>query len=396
MSPKSSSPSSAYPTCAQVGSPREPEGAVYIADPLCGWAGPSEEDTHSLATDFNTSQPVHTITEAGGRLTFTRHPSSFAQEPFAQSVLADLSAGQKRLSCSWFYDDRGSELFEQICDVPEYYLTRTERMILQAHAGDIASLFPAPVTLVELGSGSSIKTRLLIHAFHERQPSLVYYPIDISGEILRQSSADLLDQFPRLSVRAFASDYLAGLEAIEGETASPRLIVFLGSTIGNFDARDAEQFLSRIRQVMAPDDRLLLGFDLKKDPALIEAAYNDAAGVTAAFNKNLLHRINRELDGQFDPDAFDHHAPYQPESGRVEMRLVSRREQTISIGLLNRTFSFGEGEFIHTESCHKYSEPEMARLLSGAGLSVDHTWNDDRGWFAVSLLRPAGPVDPAG
>lgn len=387
MSPNSTGHSPLYPTEREAGSLRQPEGAtVCLDDPLSGWDGPSEDEGLSGAA---THTAVHTTTGCGGRLTFTRHPSSCAQEPFAESVLAGLSAPQKRLSCSWFYDDRGSELFEQICDLPEYYLTRTERAILQSHAGDIASLFPTPVTLVELGSGSSIKTRLLLHAFHERQPSLVYYPIDISGEILRQSSADILEQFPRLSVRAFAADYLAGLQSIEQETASPRLILFLGSTIGNFDSGDAKQFLTRIRQVMAPNDRLLLGFDLKKDPALIEAAYNDSAGVTAAFNKNLLLRINRELDGRFDLDSFEHQAPYQEGSGRVEMRLVSRRRQTVAVGALDCAFSFREGEAIHTESCHKYSEPEMAHLAGMAGLKVEHTWNDDRGWFAVSLTGPA-------
>jgi dimethylhistidine N-methyltransferase len=324
------------------------------------------------------------------RLQFLHVPSAVAPDTFAASVLAGLSAPARSLSCRWFYDRRGSELFERICELPEYYLTRTERAILSAHAAEIVAALPAEVTLVELGSGSSAKTRLLIEALLDRQASLQYCPVDISAEMLYYSVVDLLELFPRLSVHAIAAEYAEGLARVDGNRGQPRLILFLGSTIGNFLPEEARAFLGSIRRVMAPDDRLLLGADLKKERAIIEPAYNDAAGVTAAFNKNLLVRINSELEGHFDPDAFLHHAPYREEHDRVEMWLVSGRAQEVRIGALDRSFRFAEGEAIHTESCHKYSEAQIAGLAADAGLAVTHRWHDPRRWFALSLLAPAG------
>lgn len=322
------------------------------------------------------------------RLQFLHVPSAVAATTFAASVLDGLAAPSRSLSCRWFYDRRGSELFERICELPEYYLTRTERAILGAYAAEIVAALPAEVTLVELGSGSSAKTRLLIEVLLERQTSLEYSPVDISAEMLYYSAVELLELFPRLSVHAIAAEYADGLARVDGNRRLPRLILFLGSTIGNFAPEEARAFLRSIRRVMAPEDRLLLGTDLKKDRGIIEPAYNDAAGVTAAFNKNLLVRINRELDGQFDPEGFAHDAPYLEERDRVEMRLVSRRVQEVPIGALERTFRFEEGEVIHTESCHKYAEAQVVRLASDAGLAVERRWHDPRQWFALSLLAP--------
>jgi L-histidine Nalpha-methyltransferase len=323
------------------------------------------------------------------RLQFLHVPSAVAPATFAASVLDGLSASSRSLSCRWFYDRRGSELFERICELPEYYLTRTERAMLSVHAAEIVAALPSEVALVELGSGSSSKTRLLIEAMLDRQTSLEYCPVDISAEMLYYSAVELLELFPRLSVHAIAAEYADGLARVDGNRRLPRLILFLGSTIGNFSPEEAHSFLRSIRRVMAPEDRLLLGSDLKKERAVIEPAYNDAAGVTAAFNKNLLVRINRELDGQFDPEAFRHNAPYLVERDRVEMRLVSRVAQEVRIGALERSFRFAEGEAIHTESCHKYAEEQIAGLAADAGLVVTHRWHDPRRWFALSLLAPA-------
>jgi L-histidine N-alpha-methyltransferase len=322
------------------------------------------------------------------RLQFTLTESATAPEPFAESVRDGLSAPSKHLSCRWFYNRRGSELFERICELEEYYLTRTERSILANHAGEIAALVPRDATLVELGSGSSAKTRLLIEAMHARSTRVRYCPIDVSQEMLYHSAVELLEPFPRLHVQAVAAEYIDGLHLLDNERNQPRLILFLGSTLGNFVLEEARDFLTAIRRTMAPEDRLLLGTDLKKAREIIEPAYNDAAGVTAAFNRNLLVRINDELGGRFDPSAFDHHAPYVEALNRVEMNLVSRVAQEVPVAALERVFCFGAGERIHTEFCHKYSLPQVAELAAGAGLAIEQTWSDPRSWFALSLLAP--------
>ncbi|HET6382057.1 MAG TPA: L-histidine N(alpha)-methyltransferase [Armatimonadota bacterium] len=330
------------------------------------------------------------------RLQFGMATSSIARQTFAESVFEGLSAPARWLGCSWFYDRRGSELFEEICELPEYYLTRVESGILEAHREEIArfqragAVLPhSPATLVELGSGSSAKTRILIEAFEDAQHELTYCPIDISPEMLYSSALNLLNRFPRLRVRAIAADYIDGLTRIELNSAAPRLILFLGSTIGNFGLSDATEFLRKIRLTMSPGDCLLLGADLKKEPAVLEAAYADSQGVTAAFNKNILARVNRELGGRFDLEAFEHRAVYLPEPGRVEMRLVSKRDQTIPVLALQRSFSFAAGEWIHTESCHKYSLDQLGALADAAGLSIRSCWQDPRGWFTLLLLEPA-------
>jgi len=324
-----------------------------------------------------------------GRFEFAVAASTVARRTFAEDVLDGLSAPAKWLGCSWLYDRRGSELFEQICDLPEYYLTRTERAILENEVESIAHACRDARILVELGSGSSAKTRVILDAFLRQAPTLTYCPIDISPEILYCSALDLIDEFPRLTVRALAADYLEGLRSIGRWADAPRLLLFLGSTIGNFDPYSARAFLTEVRRTMSPADRLLIGVDLAKSPAVIEPAYNDAQAVTADFNMNLLVRINRELGGQFDPALFEHQAPYLPDAGRVEMRLVSRISQRIPVDVLGRTFPFDAGEAIHTESCYKYTERQIHAMAAESDLEVDCAWFDSSRWFTLALLRPA-------
>ena len=242
-----------------------------------------------------------------------------------KNVVADgLNRPDRRLPCCFFYDAAGSDLFEQICDLPEYYLTRTERAILDRYSPEIVDAVGENLALVEYGSGSSVKTRLLLSAALERQSYLHYVPIDISSDFLRESAEVLLRDYDRLRVTAIAAEY-SDAGPVVPHHDGPRLFLFLGSNIGNFDRDGAVSFLKDVRRVMQPQDRILLGVDLLKDSGIIEAAYNDAAGVTAKFNKNLLVRINAELDADFDLDSFDHSAPFIGEHDRIEMRLVSRK-----------------------------------------------------------------------
>ncbi|HZO88157.1 MAG TPA: L-histidine N(alpha)-methyltransferase [Chthonomonadaceae bacterium] len=320
------------------------------------------------------------------RLQFLEVPASHPSASFSQAVAEGLSGPHKWLPCRFFYDSIGSRLFERICQLPEYYLTRTEQAILEQYAPEMLEAAGQDLTLVELGSGSSCKTRLLLNAGLARQRSLRYIPIDISSEFLRLSALTLLGEYDRLSITAIAAEYNDGLAALPAPDG-PRLLLFLGSNIGNFTHEEAVGFLARIRERMELPDRLLVGVDLLKSRRLLEAAYNDAEGVTAQFNKNLLARINQELGASFDLDAFDHAAPFIEARARIEMRLVSRRPQTVPIAALQRSYLFEEGEAIHTENSHKYSLHSFAALCHLAGLEVQTRWLDEREWFAVLLLK---------
>lgn len=320
------------------------------------------------------------------RLEFVNVPTMRDTPSFASIVEQGLSSPQRSLPCRFFYDRIGSELFEQICDLPEYYLTRTERLILERYAGQIVAAMGAEVTIVEFGSGSSIKTRLLLEAALKQQRKLDYVPIDISADFLRQCSIELLGRYDRLRVIALAGEYLEALHALP-HSGAPRLILFLGSSIGNFTYEEAVDFLTHIRREMRPEDRLLIGFDLLKDTATLEAAYNDAKGITAQFNRNVLGRINRELGGCFDLNCFRHHAPYIPDKSRIEMRLICERRHEVHIAALDRSFSFIEGEQIHTENCCKYTHAMLDTIARDGGLAAEHLWQDDKEWFALALLR---------
>lgn len=309
---------------------------------------------------------------------------SVPSEDLLRDVLAGLRGAPKRLPAKYFYDVAGSALFDAICTLPEYYVTRTELGILREHGAAMAAAIAAagPCTVVEPGAGSATKTRLLLRALG---PSLcrAYVPIDISASHLAHTAAELRRDLPWLRVVPCVADFSAPLPAVtEG---GPALVYFPGSTLGNFEPDDATRLLARFR-LLSVDGGVLLGVDLKKDPAELHAAYNDARGVTAAFNRNLLRRINAELGADFDVDAFRHYAFYAPVPGRIEMHLVSARPHRVRIA--GETVAFEEGESICTEHSYKYDLAGITRLAADAGLSVTRSWLDDRRRFAVLLLRP--------
>jgi dimethylhistidine N-methyltransferase len=309
-----------------------------------------------------------------------------SSDEFGRDVAAGLTASPKRLACRYFYDAEGSALFDAICELPEYYLTRTETAILRAYAGDIAASFPGDVTLVELGSGSAIKTRLLLEAFLRSRSQLRYVPIDICRPVLEASAARLLHEFANLEITAVAAEYHQGLQQLRAEAGRPKLILWLGSNIGNFDRAEAARFLGQVRGTMTAADRLLIGVDLRKDKAILEAAYDDAAGVTAAFNLNLLARINRELEGTFDVRAFEHRAVYDEVAGRIEMYLVSTQPQRVHIGRTGLEVAFAAGEMVHTENSYKYSPAEIDDLCAAAGLAIEHSYFDAERRYCVCLI----------
>lgn len=320
-------------------------------------------------------------------LEFIEVPVRHRHNQFCSAVAQGLSAPQKWLPCRFFYDTLGSQLFERICQLPEYYPTRTEQRILDRCASRIVETIGRRMALVEFGSGSSSKTRTIIRALLDYQGALHYVPIDISADFLRETAHNLLESFRSLSITAIAAEYNEAIGLLPSYSG-PRLMLFLGSNIGNMDRDDAAAFLDSIRGCMEPWDRLLIGVDLLKDTSVIEAAYNDSQGVTAAFNKNLLVRANRELGADFDLASFRHHAPFVREHSRIEMRLVSRRCQTVTIAALNRAYPLKEGEYIHTENSYKYTLDSFARIAREAGLALQDYWTDEREWFAVILLRP--------
>ena len=312
------------------------------------------------------------------------------RDDFAAAVRAGLTAGAKSIPCRFLYDARGSLLFERITELPEYYPTRAERSILRAHAADIARCVKPPVELVELGSGSASKTRALIETLIEANGSLVFRPIDISPTILEASSRELLDAHPTLVIEGLVGEYDAALRSLaERHEGRSRLVLWLGSSIGNLSREAAARFLARVRGALGRADRLLVGVDLRKDARVLERAYDDADGVTAAFDLNLLARINRELGGHFDLARFRHEASYDVEAGRVEMHLVSLGAQRVPIDRLGIEVGLADGEAIHTESSYKYSLAEIDALASVAGLAVEQRWLDRDGLFSSNLLRAA-------
>lgn len=304
----------------------------------------------------------------------------------AEDVRRGLSSQPKRFLPKYFYDQLGSQLFEAICLLPEYYLTRAENEILDQYADEIVSSVEGDTTLIEMGSGSASKTRLIIEALLRKQHDLLFIPVDISASALDSSSRILLQSYPQLKVEAYAADYFAGLAELEKQQRTRTLALFLGSNISNFDPDEALKFLHALRQVLRVGDALLLGADLKKERRLLEAAYNDALGVTAAFNLNVLARINRELGGNFDLTAFKHRAFYNEAAGRVEIYIESRRAQSVSIGQLDMEVEFREGEQIHTENSYKYDLNDIARLASETGFVHGRTWLDSQERFSSNLL----------
>lgn len=307
---------------------------------------------------------------------------------FARHVHEGLAAKNKRLDPKYFYDEQGSRLFEEICMQPEYYPTRTEASILQDQGSRIIDAAGnARMVLVEFGSGSSKKTKILIRKILEKQGDLHYFPIDISLSALLEASAGLEAEFSGLKVMQVHSDFAAGINLIE-KAEGRKIIIFLGSSIGNFDPDDAVAFLSDVAGRMERRDLLLVGFDLQKDAKTLRSAYNDAKGATARFNRNVLARINRELGGEFDLSNFDHNAIYNEEKDRIEMHLVSKKEQTIKVRHAG-VFRFRHGESIHTENSYKYTIAQIEGLVEKAGLVVRRHFTDKNKWFDLALLAPS-------
>jgi L-histidine N-alpha-methyltransferase len=323
------------------------------------------------------------------RYTLIHSDSRQQLSSFAEEVEAGLTGRPKTLPCRFLYDEAGSQLFEEICETPEYYLTRTELEILEQRADTVAAAFKGPITLAELGSGSSTKTRLLIEALLRAHGRLCYVPVDISRTILEASSLELIEEYAGLEVRAIASEYHEGLRHVLGQTDRPKLVVWLGSSIGNLSREESGQFLARVRATLRPVDRLLVGIDLRKEARTLEAAYDDGAGVTALFSLNLLQRMNRELDADFDLDSFRHRAVYLEDEGRVKIDIVSRRAQHVNIAALGLDVEFAAGEGIHTENAFKYSLREIEDLARKADLRVDAQWLDDRARYSLNLLASA-------
>jgi len=299
-------------------------------------------------------------------------------------VLAGLSRPQKRLPSKYFYDAAGSRLFDRITGLDEYYPTRTELAIVRAHAGAMAARCGPRCLLVELGAGSLVKVRLLLDRLDR---PVGYVPVDVSGEHLRAAAGELAADYPALGVYPVVADFTRPFVA-PAVSAARRVAYFPGSTIGNFDPPEADALLRGVARLVGPGGGLLLGVDLRKDAAVLEPAYNDARGVTAAFNRNLLVRINRELGADFDPLAFRHRAYFDRGRSRVEMHLVSAAAQRVRVG--DATFAFRAGESIHTENSYKYDLADLARRAAGCGLRADETWTDHRGYFAVLYLTAVG------
>jgi dimethylhistidine N-methyltransferase len=305
-------------------------------------------------------------------------------DEFRSAVIAGLSQPQKTLPCKFFYDREGSRLFDEICEQPEYYPTRTECLILERYAGDIARLLGPRVRLVEFGSGAGIKIRLLLGALV--QPA-AYVPVDISRQQLLAAASDLAADFPNLRIAPVCADYTKpfALPAIRGRLSRKTAGFFPGSTIGNFAPGEAIAFLALTRRLLGQSSLMIVGVDVPKDERLLHAAYNDGAGITAAFNLNLLHRINRELVGNFDVANFIHHARWDDALSRVEMHLVSTCAQAVNIA--GHSFAFAAGETIHTENSHKYSLDRFRALARDAGYMSLEAWTDEQSLFSVHVLQ---------
>ena len=308
-------------------------------------------------------------------------PRDDAAERFAIHVVEGLSAEPKRLSPKYFYDHTGSELFEEITQLPEYYPTRTELSILNDNAKAIAALIPKGAALVEFGAGSATKVRILLEA----APHIIsYVPVDISAEFLGHEATRLSRDIPRVKVYPVAADFTENFALPAAVQSQPRVGFFPGSTIGNFEPHEAAEFLRRAARILGPGALLIVGADLIKDPAVLHAAYNDAAGVTAKFNLNLLTRINRELGTRFVPKWFRHYACFNPQLSRIEMHLAARRKHKVRVGAA--TFEFRCGETIHTENSYKFTLRSFDALARGAGWATSAVYTDADKYFSVHVL----------
>jgi len=324
--------------------------------------------------------------------TIERHlPPDFLDQALRRDVLTGLTATPKTLPPKWFYDKSGSGLFEQITRLPEYYPTRAEREILARRGGEIAAASGAE-TVVELGSGSSEKTRLLLDALRATGTLRRYVPVDVSDSALVDAAAALAREYPGLEVRGLVADFEHHLEVVP-HGGKPRIVAFLGGTIGNFEPGPRAEFLAQVRSIMRDGDALLLGTDLVKSPAVLVPAYDDAAGVTAEFNRNVLHVINRELGADFDVAAFTHLAVWDATNEWIEMRLCSAHDQVVRVAALDLDVRFAAGEQLRTEISAKFRRERVEAELGAAGLALREWWTDSAGRFALSLSTPANHSD---
>jgi L-histidine Nalpha-methyltransferase len=305
----------------------------------------------------------------------------------AADVRAGLTRPFKELSPRYFYDEYGSQLFEDITELPEYYPTRCEREILETRSAEICEAANSPATLIELGSGSAAKTRVLLDAMLDAGCLETYCPVDISEEITRETAMRIAAEYDDIAIRGLVCDFELDLERIP--VAAPRVIALLGGTIGNFEPQQRAGFLHRVSHLLGPEDRFLLGTDLVKDPATLEAAYNDSQGITAAFNKNVLAVLNRELDADFDLDAFEHVARWDPENLWIDIRLRSLTNQVVNVLALDMQAAFSAGEEMRTEISTKFARPGLEGIYAEAGLELTDWWTDADGLYALSLARRA-------
>lgn len=312
------------------------------------------------------------------------------KKEFAADVIKGLTGQPKKLSSKYFYDSTGSRLFQQIMELPEYYLTRTETEIFRQQQKEIVFSFLLSKTrfnLVDLGAGDAAKTKILLKALLDQKAIFQYIPVDISADALQDLESALTRELPHLAVQPVASDYFAALNQLQKSSTDPKVVFLLGSNIGNFETQAIRLFARKLRRYLNNHDQVLIGFDLKKDPHLIRQAYDDAAGVTAAFNFNLLHRINQEFNGNIQVDQFKHFAEYNPLTGDMKSYLISNTTQQIYLADLNQAFSLAAWEPIHTETSHKFSLLEIEQLSQEAGLVVEQVFTDANYYFADVLFK---------
>ena len=319
------------------------------------------------------------------RLQYFKPHATKIEKTFAEEVYSSLNQDSKFINPKFFYDKKGSELFEKICTLPEYYPTRTEVSILKKLQNELPSFLSDDFRLVELGSGASVKTRLILDIFTKLQDTTEYFPIDIS-EILTESSEQLLDDYSSLKITGIIDTYEGGLEFLKNYDEKKNLIIFLGSSFGNFSPKDGFKFLKNIYSTMKSGDLFLIGLDLVKDKQILESAYDDSQDVTAQFNLNVLSRINDELDADFDLDNFEHHAIYNEKEQRIEMYLKSLSEQSVVISKSNLELKLQKDELIHTEYSHKYRLSQIHDLLDDVGFDLKHTWFDEKKYFSLTLV----------
>lgn len=319
------------------------------------------------------------------KLQYFKPHATKIEKTFAEEISSSLNRDSKFINPKFFYDKKGSDLFEKICSLPEYYPTRTEITILKHLQDELPSYIDKNFRLIELGSGSSVKTRLILDIFTKFQETTEYFPIDIS-EILTESSEQLLKDYDGLHITGIIDTYEGGLEFLKNYDNQKNLIIFLGSSFGNFSPNDGYKFLQKINSTMKPGDLFLIGLDLVKDKHILEFAYDDSQGVTAEFNLNILSRINDELDADFNLENFTHHAIYNEEQQRIEMYLKSLVNQSVIISKSNLLLNLKKDELIYTEHSHKYRLCQIHDILGNVGFDIKHTWLDDNKHFSLTLV----------